>query len=123
VQRLWKNYNLSIVLALLFLVCWALQTWAGWVQFAADEQEDGQTAAWFGPSGYIWAWGQATFENWQSEFLQLLAFVVLTTFLIHKGSHESKDSDEEMMALLQRVERRLERVEAATVREPHASRK
>jgi hypothetical protein len=50
--------------------------------------------------GYIWPWAQATFENWQSEFLQLFAFVALTTFLIHKGSPESKDSDEQMQASL-----------------------
>ena len=35
-------------------------------------------------------------ENWQSEFLQLLSFVVLTTFLIHRHSHESRDSQDEM---------------------------
>ena len=52
--------------------------------------------------------GQATFENWQSEFLQLFTFVVLTTFLIHRGSHESKDSDEEMQAALTRIEKRLD---------------
>ena len=48
-----------------------------------------------------------TLENWQSEFLQLLTFVVLTTYLYHKGSHESKDSDEEMQAALARIEQKL----------------
>ena len=47
-------------------------------------------------------------ENWQSEFLQLLTFVVLTSFLVHKGSHESKDGDEEIRATLERIERKLE---------------
>lgn len=37
-----------------------------------------------------------TFENWQSEFLQLFAMVVFTSFLIHKGSHESGDNDDEV---------------------------
>lgn len=46
-------------------------------------------------------------ENWQSEFLQLLTFVVLTAFFIHRGSHESRDSDDEMKAMLQRIEQRL----------------
>jgi hypothetical protein len=46
----------------------------------------------FGDSGYIWEFGSATMENWQSEFLQLLAMVVLTSFLIHRGSAESKSS-------------------------------
>jgi hypothetical protein len=37
---------------------------------------------------------QATFENWESEFLQMLLFVVLTIFLRQKGSSESKSCDE-----------------------------
>jgi hypothetical protein len=45
----------------------------------------------FGQTGYVWYFGEATFENWQSEFLQLLAFVVFTSFLIFKGSPESRD--------------------------------
>ncbi|MFE6964643.1 DUF6766 family protein [Agromyces sp. NPDC057679] len=33
---------------------------------------------------------EATFENWESEFLQMGAYVVLTIFLFQKGSSESK---------------------------------
>jgi hypothetical protein len=75
----------------------------------------GQEPELLGPSGYVWRWGQATFENWQSEFLQLLAFVVLTSFLIHRGSHESKDGDDELRATLDRVEARLARIELLAV--------
>jgi len=35
---------------------------------------------------------QSTFENWESEFLQMALFVVLTIFLQRKGSWESKTS-------------------------------
>jgi hypothetical protein len=111
--RLWSNYNLSIVLALLFLASWLLQTWTGWMHFRAEQFEHGQTADIFGQSGYVWQWAAATFENWQSEFLQLLTFVVLTSFLIHRGSHESKDTDDEMMALLKRIEKRLKELEGS----------
>jgi hypothetical protein len=38
--------------------------------------------------------------------------VVLTTFLIHKGSHESKDSDEQMQAQLNRIEKQLQELRA-----------
>ena len=48
----------------------------------------------FGDDGYIWDFLAATFESWQSDFLQLLAMVVLTSFLIHRGSAESKDSND-----------------------------
>lgn len=112
-KRLWRSYNLSIVLVALFLVSWVLQAWTGWTRFAAEQQSHGQIAQVFGADGYIWTWGEATFENWQSEFLQLLTFVVLTTFLIHRGSHESKDTDDEMQAQLTRIEQKLARLEAA----------
>jgi hypothetical protein len=111
-KRLWRAYNLSIVLAMLFLVSWALQTWLGWGEFAAEQQAHGESPGVFGPSGYIWSWGRSTFENWQSEFLQLLTFVVLTTYLVHKGSHESKDTDDKMQAQLDRIEQRLGRIES-----------
>jgi hypothetical protein len=111
--RVWRDYSLSLVLAALFLVSWGLQTWTGWVEFVAEQQALGQTADVFGAGGYVWSWGQATFENWQSEFLQLLAFVVLTTYLIHRGSHESKDTDEAMQAQLDRIERRLAALDGA----------
>jgi hypothetical protein len=106
--RLWRDYNLSIVLFVLFLASWLGQTVTGWFEFVAEQREHGQAAEVFGPDGYLWPWAQATLENWQSEFLQLLTFVILTAYLIHKGSHESKDSDDRMQAQLDRIERRLE---------------
>ena len=118
-KRILRDYSLSIVLAVLFLVAWVLQTVMGWYDFKAEQQALGESAAVFGASGYIWHWGEATFENWQSEFLQLLTFVLLTSFLIHKGSAESKDGDERMQAALDRIERRLDAREA-TERRPAA---
>jgi hypothetical protein len=112
-RRFWTNYNLSIVLFFLFAASWAVQSWTGWMSFRAEQFEHGQAAEIFGASGYIWKWAAATFENWQSEFLQLLTFVVLTAYLIHKGSHESKDTDDEMMAILKRIEQRLHTLESA----------
>lgn len=35
----------------------------------------------------------AVFENWESEFLQMSAYVVLTAFLFQRGSAESRDPD------------------------------
>jgi hypothetical protein len=37
---------------------------------------------------------EATFENWESEFLQMGMYVVLTAFLYQKGSSESKPMNE-----------------------------
>jgi hypothetical protein len=38
---------------------------------------------------------EATFENWESEFLQMGMYVVLTAFLYQKGSSESKPLNEQ----------------------------
>ncbi len=110
-RKVWRNYGLSITLAALFLFSWALQTWMGWTHFVAEQQQHDQQAQAFGPDGYIWEWGQATFENWQSEFLQLFTFVVLTTFLVHRKSHESPDTDYDTEAALRRIEARVQSIE------------
>lgn len=95
-RRIWQNYNLSIVLFACFLLSWVLQAWTGWVKFTAEQQQHQQPVSVFGSDGYVWEFAAATFENWQSEFLQLLAMVVLTSFLIHRGSAESKDSNDRL---------------------------
>jgi hypothetical protein len=99
------------ILAVLFIGSWLLQTSGGWLEFVAEQEAHGETAMLFGDSGYVWPWMKATFENWQSEFLQLFTFVVLTTFLVHRGSPESRDSDEETKLILERIEQRLRRLE------------
>jgi hypothetical protein len=104
---IWRNYGLSITLAALFLVSWSFQTWMGWTEFVSEQAAHQQQAEPFGEDGYIWRWGEATFENWQSEFLQLFSFVVLTTYLVHRKSHESPDTDYDTEAALRRIEAQL----------------
>jgi hypothetical protein len=108
IREVWRNFGLSITLATLFLVSLGLQTWMGWEDFAADQQAHGEEPVAFGDGGYFWRWGEATFENWQSEFLQLFTFVVLTAFLIHRNSHESPDTDHDTEASLRRIEAKLD---------------
>jgi len=98
-----RDYSLAWVLLALFVSAWVAQFYGGWMAFAAEAREHGEAAAMLGRDGYIWQFSSATFENWQSEFLQLLAFVVLTSFLVFHGSPESKDSDEEMKAAIERL--------------------
>ena len=107
-RRIWRDHGLSITLAVFFLVAWALQTWTGWVEFVAQQGAQGQSANAFGGDGYVWSWAQATFENWQSEFLQVFTFIVLTTFLVHRKSHESPDADYETEASLRRIEAKVD---------------
>jgi hypothetical protein len=103
-RRLFRHYGLSIVLGLLFLAAWIGQLVANYQEFVDEELAHGESPALGDFMAYFWG---RTFENWQSEWLQLLTFVVLTAYLYHRGSHESKDSDEAMQASLDRVEQRL----------------
>jgi hypothetical protein len=98
-----REYGLSILLAAFFVLSWIVQTIAGWVEFVAEQSAHGETPAVFGGDGYVWPWLQATFENWQSEFLQLFTFVVLTAILIHRKSHESRDDQDRMEQEVQQI--------------------
>jgi hypothetical protein len=93
-----------------FIVSWALQAWTGWVKFAAEQHQHDQIPSVFGTDGYIWEFAAATFENWQSEFLQLLSMEVLTAFLIHRGSAESKDSNDRLEAKVDSLQEAIDRL-------------
>ncbi len=107
-RRLWRDYNLSIVLFGLFLTSWILQAVTQWFEMANESQAHGQAAS---MSEFLPAFFSATFENWQSEFLQLFTFVVLTTVLVHRKSHESPDTDYDTEATLRRIEAKVDGLE------------
>lgn len=92
-KRTLKNNSLTLVLLALFAFSWLGQALTGHRQYN-HEREDHHLSAVSFPhyltSGHFW---QATAENWESEFLQMGMFVVLTVFLYQKGSPESKDPD------------------------------
>jgi hypothetical protein len=115
-RQVWRNHGLSLTVATLFLGSWVLQTVTGWVEFAAAQEALGEQPSVFGPTGYLWTWGQATFENWQSEFLQVFVFIVITTFLVHRHSHESPDTDYQTEAALRRIEARLVGLETGSTK-------
>jgi len=107
-RRMWRDYNLSIVVGAMFVVSFVLHAIFGWWQYVADQAANGQSANLWGPDGYVIYFGEWTFQNWQSEFLEVLLLIVLTASLIHKGSHESKDGEDEMRATLHRIEKQVE---------------
>jgi hypothetical protein len=104
-RDVWRNYGLSIAFAALFFFSWILQLITEWQVFVDEQRAHGEST---GIGDFIAEFSQATLENWQSEFLQLFSFTLLAALLIHKGSAESKDSDEEMQQALARIEQRLE---------------
>jgi hypothetical protein len=104
-QKIWRHFGLSIAFCLLFLTSWVGQAFTEWEVYKSEQQAHGQPAE---ARGFTFEFLQSTLENWQSEFLQLFSFVVLSALLIHRGSAESKDSDDRMEAALNRIEKRLE---------------
>src|SRR3954447_23066551 len=109
--RLWRDYGLSIALFILFVLSFVAHTVTGWYQYAADQQAHGYDPTVFGDSGYVWYWGEWTFQNWESEFLEVAVIVVFSSFLIHKGSAESRDSEDEIKDLLTKIETKLDGIE------------
>ena len=91
--KLFKNNGLTIVLMLLFLGS-LIGQWLTGVHFENEElvrhgEEPIGAIAFLSDPLFL----ATVFENWESEFLQMSAYVVLTAFLFQKGSAESEDPD------------------------------
>lgn len=90
----YKN-SLSIVFFILFVISLAAQFFTGWKEYNNDLEDHNYpqvTLSEYITSGHFIS---ATFENWESEFLQMALFVILTKTLRQKGSSESKKLEEE----------------------------
>ena len=87
----WLRENgLSIVLFGLFGVFLVGQGLTGWRTYNAEQREHHEQTV--GLEAYLTTghFVEATFENWESEFLQMACYVLLTVWLVQKGSSESK---------------------------------
>jgi len=82
--------SLSIVVLAIMLIFWGCQFITGMSVANTERKEKGfpqLSAIEYAKSGHFI---QATFENWESEFLQMAFYVLLTISLRQKGSSESK---------------------------------
>lgn len=92
-MRLIRDNSLTLVLLLLFAASIAGQWIAGWhvaLEDAARHGAEPMSLAVYTASPEFLS---SVFENWESEFLQMAAYVVLTAILIQRGSSESRDPD------------------------------
>jgi len=82
--RRWLWFNgLSLVMFGAFLVFLVLQSIFGW---QARNSELAADSYWhYLATGHF---GEAVFENWESEFLQMGSYVLLTAYLVQRGSPE-----------------------------------
>ena len=92
-RTFFRNNGLTIVLLLLFAGSLAGQWLTGWRFENQELSRHGQAtltlAAYTTDAQFI----STVFENWESEFLQMSAYVLLTCFLFQKGSAESNDPE------------------------------
>jgi hypothetical protein len=90
VRRWLFSNSLLLVMALIFVVSWSAQSVSGLAVFNDDARTHGEQAiSWLSYIGTSEFW-EATFQNWQSEFLAVGSFAVLAIFLRQRGSPESK---------------------------------
>lgn len=93
-RRLLRDNSLSIVVVCLFLLIWlGGQSVAGMRSYNEEQREHGEATVSYGTYLTTAHFGEATFENWESEFLQMGAYVLLTVWLRQRGSAESRDPD------------------------------
>ena len=94
-KKFLKNNGLSLSFLGLFVISMLLQIVFGLKEYNKFLIENGAATvdylSYLNSGHFV----ESTFENWESEFLQMLLFVVFTIFLQQKGSSESKDFDKE----------------------------
>ena len=94
-RRFLRDNGLSVTLFVLFVVSLAGQALTGWRAYAGElrlhDMPPPGFLAYLSSGHFI----SGVFENWESEFLQMGVYVVLTVFLVQKGSSESKKPDED----------------------------
>ncbi len=99
------RYGFFYVTAAFFVISLGGHAFFGWLTYVDEEADHGRIAEF---SGYLVVMLRDTFENWQSEFLQLIWQVAGLAFLLHVGSPQSKEGDdrkeEKLDAILAAVE-------------------
>ena len=93
-KRWLRDNGLTVALVALFTVSLTGQVFAGWSADNAERALHKEGALSLGAYLVSGEFLSALFENWESEFLQMWAYVMLTAYLFQRGSPESKDPDE-----------------------------
>jgi len=90
-----RRYAYAWLTLLFFAVSFGLHWYFGWRAFVAEAEAHQQVPQ---LADYLNEMGRDTFENWQSEFLQLLWQVVGLAYFLYLGSPTSKENDDRMEA-------------------------
>lgn len=92
-----KRYAYGWITAAFFLISILLHWLFGWMAFVDQATQHGEAPVF---AEYMVEMARDTFENWQSEFLQLIWQVVGLAYFLYVGSPASKENDDRMEAKL-----------------------
>jgi len=95
VRRFLRDNSLTLTFLALFLAAVVAQAIAGHAEFNNDQAGHGGSPVSFWRYVVSSSFGVAVMENWQSEYLQFTLFILLTVFLVQRGSPESKEIGKE----------------------------
>ena len=90
-----KAYSFALVTGALFLFSWLGQFIFQIIVERNEAQQHGQSFAW---ADFFPQFFESTFENWQSEFLQLVWQAAGLALFYYWGSSQSRESDERIEA-------------------------
>ena len=90
-----RRYAYAWITLGFFLVSFGLHWLFGWYAYVDEAMEHGQPTE---VSSYLVQMSRDTFENWQSEFLQLMWQVVGLAYFLYVGSPSSKENDDRVEA-------------------------
>ena len=90
-----RNNALSLAFGALFLITLVGQALSGVADFNAEQVADGLPQVGFLDYLTSSSFAVDVMENWQSEYLQFLLYILATVWLVQKGSSESKDPGDE----------------------------
>ena len=96
------KYSYGWLTLTFFLVSLLLHWYFGWNAFQDEARDHGQTPQF---SAFVTQAARDTFENWQSEFLQLLWQVVGLAYFLYLGSPSSKENDDRLEAKIDELMR------------------
>lgn len=90
-KRILYENGLSIALFGLFIFSFVGMSLTGHHEYNQDQQTHHQQQISYGEYLSTGHFMESVFENWESEFLQMAAYIAFTAFLYQKGSSESKE--------------------------------
>jgi len=85
-----RSNSLSIFFLVIFLAALGAQSYAGWKAYNADQHDHEESGISYGRYVTSSEFGQAVMENWQSEYLQFVLYIMATIYFVQRGSPESK---------------------------------